>query len=418
MDFLECHEKLKEPGIECQVHEWKFIVYIPAASIKGSAEEAIRDNVKCSESLRDQTMASIREDGEGVLIVQDAVDELHSEDARRSLEEYTKMCKEITTNPKILVSTRSALCHIPSAYFDRCISIEGFTREQGIQFVEKYFKERYSIDDHCILEYIRNQSGELDVILCNPLKALIFSELTAKGSLTLQEVGTLNPIKLLKSLEGHILRREGERRSVQAKTESEAFYKLCLDSLLTDHREFSEEQMVDLPAYKAILIKQTNIDDEGEDCTSYVFPHEMIFEYFSVRGLIQYLENNHQNQHAILLYLCSNPNMCNILQFVSAYICQYKPGLFDTLISILRACLVLQHETTEQSFNEYAQDLLSLSEEIMQIIPKIDLQKVLSEDESKMINDIWRKINMAFTDDAEKLRDACWFRTLYHDERK
>ena len=360
-------------------------------------------------------MAWIQEDGDGVLIIHDAVDELHDEYSKQSLCAYAKSCKEIRTQPKLLISTRNALCFIPPLCFDRVVNTDGFTLEQGVEFVQKFFNEQYGITDHSILKYIQLHSKDLEVILCNPLRALVFSELTAKGSLTLHDVKTLNPIKLLKCLEGHIVRRENENHALTPSTaQSEQFYQLCLQALLKNQRQFSEDQVDQGSPYQAFLIRKMDINEDGQDIASYVFPHEMIFEYFSVRGLTQELEDNIKQKDIILLHLCSNPNMRNILQFTSAFICQYKPELFDNLVSLIRACLILQCETEHKSNDECIQNLLQLPNEIKQMNLAEVLQRELTDEESDKITEIWRKINRAFNEDAEKLKESGWFRNLHH----
>ena len=432
VEFLACDAK--GPEEECQGHEWKLIVYIPASSVKGSAEEAVRDNLKCSKSLRDETMAWVYQDGRGILIIHDAIDELHSKESQESLHEFTKSCKELTLNPKVLISARNGLCFIEPEHFHRFLQIGGFATDQGIEYVEKYLKERYgltkSMDE--ILEFIKEHERKLDVVLENPLRALIFSELTAKEALTLEDVKTMNPIKLLKSLEGHIVRRETEHTASKAfAPDADAFYQICLDCLLNDERKLREAQVDVKSPYQAFLLKHTDIDNDGCDDIFFTFPHETIFEYFAVRGLVHILEKQTERKQAILLYLCSNPNMRNILQLTSGFICQYKPELFNDLVAILRASLILQwekrhHETARTEYIEdkghrespYTNSLIQLSKEIDQLPLRKCLSINLTDDESIQVDKIWEQVNRAFSEKAEQLREDHWFMNLYSDKRR
>ena len=431
-DFIKCHQD--GPEVECHGHDWKFLVYVPADSFKGSAKDAIKDNLKCDKHLRDEMMAWIDDQGEGILIVHDAVDELYDERARESLIEYTKFCKEVSKGPKLLISARSGLCHIVPLHFDRHLSLEGFTVSQAIHYIQKYFAEMHGISDHPIIEYVKEHTEQLDFVLCNPLRSLIFSELSAKGALTLERVKTLNLIKLMKCLEGHIIRREQENQElILSEDDRNDFYRLCVEALFNNERNFPESIIDEHLLFQGFMVKKTERNDEGLDTTYFVFQHEVLFDYMAMRGLVNTLDGD--GKYAILLFLCSKESLRNILQLACGYICQYRPEMFDDLIFLLRACLILQCDRKpkwlfrqlnglichvegkhcDKTAKHLGKKLLDLSDKIQGMSSSSILHGSLTTSDCYKINEIRRMINSSFDEDAWKLRDIYWFEGLQHN---
>ena len=390
------------------------IVYIPASSFKGSAEDAIKYNLMCKINLRDELMACLTEDGEGVLIIHDAIDELRTKAALDSLQDYVKNCKDLAIPTKVFVSSRSGLCPLDPKRFHRKLNIEGFSTEQGITFIEKYFQERYSFTDHPVLTYVKGHKDKLQFILCNPLRTFIFSELIARGSLTLKDVKTLKTVKLLKCLEGHIVRRDTEKyEPEQSSNEAVTFYQLCLQMLLAEERKFDGTQIDRFSSYQAFLRKETALDDEGMDLHYYTCCHEMIFEYFAVRGLIDCIENHPEQKDILLLHLCSDRNMRDILQLTIGFIFQYKPDLYNDLVSIVRACLILQCESHSCERNPVTERLLQLPNKIGKLdLSNFVVQSPAVKDITKMTQ-IWSEINDAFENNLEMLRNGKWFQNTF-----
>ena len=405
--FIQCHKE--GPEKPCPGHDWRLIVYIPGNTIEGCVEDAIRNNLKCDKRFHDQTMVTIADDGDGVLIISDATDELQDEDLKESLCQFAQECKEFPNKPSFLLSSRTGLCFIDPQHFHRCLNIEGFTIPQGIQYLEAHFRERYSVSDHAILEYVKENSQKLEMVLCNPLRMLIFSELTAKGELKLDDIKTLHPVKLLKYLEEYIV--TGEMHKVTTKSQHTGhtmFYKTCLECFLKGENRLLDKDLENSP-YKAFLTKQTN--DEGMGSAYYTFSHMLIFEYFTVRGFVDSLWRRPRETRAVLLHLCSDPNMRNILQLASGFICQCKPELFDNLVSIIRACLFLQCNAERCVRNEGMKNLLHLPSVMPKLFPSTELLETPQKD-VKLVVKMRRKIDAAFTG-KDVLKKGKWFKKLF-----
>ena len=220
-EFTECEGK--GSGSPCVGHFWKLILYIPAGSVLGSQEAAIRDNLHCDDKHKDQMMTMIKDDGDGVLVINDGLDEVRKQIEKDSIRQYT-IAHQKSGRPKILNSSRNGLCNIEGKFFDRMVTLDGFSLNQGLEYVKQYFKESSNADHAALLEHIKQQKTKLEWVLTNPLRVHIFSELAVIGQLTKEDIKTLTSAKLLKILEAYVLRRDEKcRESDTADTHSAEF---------------------------------------------------------------------------------------------------------------------------------------------------------------------------------------------------
>ena len=131
--------------------------------------------------------------------------------------------------------------------------------------------------------------------------------------------------------------------------------------------------------------------------------------WYSDSTSIQALENKAKNRDALLLHLCCDPNMRNVLQLTAGFIRQYSPHLLSDLVAILRACLILQCDQQACQVNQCTQPLLQLPWEIGEMNLVEGLVGELTANQRARIQAIWEQINNAFNDKAPDLQEAGWF---------
>ena len=84
-------------------------------------------------------MSSIDQDGEGVLIMYDAMDELRHPESIDSISAYVETSQKMVGKPKVLVAARDGLLSVEHRLFDRELHLEGFSITQGTDYLKKYF---------------------------------------------------------------------------------------------------------------------------------------------------------------------------------------------------------------------------------------------------------------------------------------
>ena len=272
----------------------------------------------------------------------------------------------------------------------------------------------HSINEHPVIQYVEEHPQKLEWVLVNPLRAHIFSELTAFGDLTLEDLETLTTVKLFRSLDQLLLKRDKECRPTSTFKPTN-FYQACLRSLLTDTRTLSEEDVSKDSPYLSLLQKHSYRDLDFNDCCHFTFPHETLFEYFSMRGLIECLMSDVEYKQAILLWLCANPKMRNVLQLTCGYIAQYVRQLLPDVVFIVRACLLLQTEHVLCEQNELTQELLQLPALIQEHFSTDVLTHDLPVADTMLLDGFSTLVCAMFDEKSELLRDAAWFLNGYEE---
>ena len=123
--------------------KWTLMVYIPAREIEKSKREsktvtqAISDHLWCDVRDKETLMRHVMH-GRGVGVLIDAIDEVRDPVVITHLRAYVH---KVQTNggPTFLVSSRSDLCFVPPDDFCRYLVLEGFTPDQGEEFVRRHF---------------------------------------------------------------------------------------------------------------------------------------------------------------------------------------------------------------------------------------------------------------------------------------
>ena len=382
------------------------MVYIPARDIKSSVQQAVRDHLWCHEEDKDILMKHI-EQGEGIAIFLDAIDEIRDRAVLKDLKDWTNK-RQTIGGPKFLVSARTAECSIDPADFNRFLVLEGFTEDQGQNYVGQYFPfTEASTVEHPAVDYVKKYKEQLKPVLCNPLKLHVFCALTYQKVLKLEEGSTFDIVNLFEALEKFLTRREGGTVSAE---QSSDFYKLCLFSLLSGLREIPEEllnQFNIVKNYYAFLIKRTAIDIDAVTLSTYSFPHEMIYEFFAARCVE---EMSLDCLRLLMLHVCCETSLRNTQKMMFELILKKHADTEGLLKMMIRAILILQNR------KEKGKKLNNLTVLVRRIKSAFSikelLQTQLTEDQIQEASAIWDEINVVFDQHADDLKSVSWFHDL------
>ena len=398
IDFLE-----KGPG------KWTTMVYIPAREIKGSIQDAIKDHLWCDKKDEDILLAHV-EEGEGVAIALDAVDEIRDKGVLRNLQEYVHM-RQTRGGPRVLISARNGLCTVDPQDFSRFLILEGFTIEQGMEFMRQYFSMGPPLPIHQkAMDYVHRHKDKMEAVLQNPLKLHIFCALTEKGILELGEDFRFEVLNLFEPLEMYLTTCEGGEVTEE---QSENFYRLCLFALLSGLRDFPKSLLTQFKIvknYYAFLVKDETRDKTAKLVTRYSFTHEMIFEYFASR-YIEKMET--EALKSLLLSVCSKKPLRNVQKVMFEIINQKDLQKEELLLMTIRFILILQPLYSKKKDSKIVEKWMNLPSEIKTSFSVRQL--VLSHQDRKQIREaksVIKEINKAFDIHTKELRDSRWFQGL------
>ena len=411
---------------------FSLMVFLSTRAIKGSVKKAIRDALWCKPEDKDLLVAHI-ETGEGVAIMLDALDEVRNDSVLQELDCFVQEAQNGHYS-KVLLSTRTDICKIDRALFDRTLVLHGFTQPQTTEYVNKYFPEpEPPAEPHPILNYIKENRIKLQPVLSNPLKLHILCELVSRGMLELGPDETLDIVKLFRPLERFLIKREIERncqqgteniRLQQEETEREAenFYRLCFYGMINDIREFSENLLNAFNInniYRDIfLAKDTELSIETNQEQGRTFQHEILYEYFASC----YIESaSRSSLQVMLLAVCLRVEFRNIQKIVFELLSKIE--MYRNMLEpMIRGMLMLQH--TEERKKKVMQQLLKFK--LIKNVKSIQMSVKKNFPGSKVLQSpldgelhydfeaekIWYKIEKCFDEHADDLRTLDWFADL------
>ena len=407
---------------------FSLVVYLSARSIRGSVKDAIRNALWCKPEDKDLLMNHV-ETGEGVAIILDALDEVRKNSILVDLGSFVKNAQN-RNSYKILVATRTNICKIEQASFDRTVVLQGFTQQQTMEYVKQYFPvPQPPAEPHPILNYIEKHWLKLQSVLSNPLKIHILCELVSRGLLELKPDETLDIVKLFKPLERFLIKREIEKScpdgsgnvrlgKEESKEEAESFYQLCFYGMINDIREFSEDLLNSFNISKVyidtFLATNTDFDIEAKQEQGRTFQHEMLYEYFTS----SYIESASKNSlHVLLLAICCRRDFRNIQKIVFEQLSKTKMQT-NVLVSMIRCILVMQHtDLIKRKARCFKFKIIKKVKSIKKSVDKNFLGEkalYLSNDEElhHEADAIWGKIDNCFDKYADDLRTLAWFSSL------
>ena len=388
------------------------IVYLEGKSIKGTIKDAIRDNLRCKKKDKDLLMDHI-EEGDGVAIVIEAIDEIYDEAVKVNLREYVSERKQ-KRGAQVVVSSRTDHCPIQPICFDRILNLQGFSIKQGIGYVEKHFSNAEAPVRMQTMEYVNKHKYNLEGILSNPLRLHVFCALTSAGDIKLKEDSVFDIVILFELLEGFLVNRESRRAGLSYVTEKEKqnFYKMCLYSILTGQIEFSEPLLENFQVPKSYLVffdKSSKMDQNAELQNYYSFRHHVLFEYFASRCINP---SSPIPPITLLLSIARQIALRNVQKIIFQTILKWKQNKDQNqlLLTLTFGVLFLQNEK-RISIQQAPETLLKLWQ--CTNMGQVE-DMILCENEANVqeINGAWESLFQDLDDQANILRLSGWFHDL------
>ena len=420
--------------------ECTLMVYLPARSMRGSVRDAIRNQLRCEEKDADLLMAHV-DQGKGVAILVDGIDEIRDPEIIENLREYVQTRKK-RGGHQVLVAARTNLSQLPSQSFDRFLVLQGFSPEQGKQYIKKYFSmdRPHKVTIQAVMDYIKMHESQLNGVLMNPLQLYIFCGLTSIGVLKLEDYNIYNVVNLFEPLEKFLIKRESEKRGSLPPTEkdSQNFYCMCLYALLADVRRFAESHLKKFKivhSYYVFYSKRDELCSTAEYTTYYEFKHEAIFEYFGSK-LIQ--NSPLAFLQSLILSICCRKSLRNVQKMMMEIVAKRDDDSMPLYRAIIRAIIIFQwdeHRDGDNSTSESDNDIATSESEFVEasgsaddhspssiIIGLSNLKhkiKMASVDEMLLSHQnadkvreadaIWKEVNRVFDSEGQELRAEGWF---------
>ena len=420
--------------------ECTLMVYLPARSIRGSVRDAIRNQLRCEEKDVDLLMSHV-DQGQGVAILVDGIDEIRDGEVIENLRQYVRTRKE-RGGQQVLVAARTDLSQIPSRSFDRFLVLQGFSPEQGKEYIRKYFSmdQLHKVTIQTVMDYIKRHESQLEGVLMNPLQLYIFCGLTSIGVLKLEDDNIYNVVNLFEPLEKFLIKRESEKRGSLPPTEkdSQNFYCMCLYALLADVRQFSQSYLDKFNISPNYLVFLKNWDVQGSNAeftTYYEFKHEAIFEYFGSK----FIQNSPLALlKSLILSICHKKSLRNVQKMMMEIVAKRDADSMPLYQAIIRAIIIFQweegyyhdnstsksnngmdtsgSEIVEASGSADDHSLSSIKCRLLNLKHRIKTASVdemlLSHQDADKVREadaIWEEINRAFDSEAGELRAVGWF---------
>ena len=428
VDFLE---KTRESDT-IDSDECTLMVYLPARSIRGSVRDAIKNQLRCGEKDADLLMAHV-DQGKRVAVLLDGIDEIRDAEIIENLREYVLTRKE-RGGEQVLVAARTNLSQIPSRSFDRFLALQGFSPEQGKEYIRKYFSmdRQHQVTIQTVVDYIRKHESQLEGVLMSPLQLYIFCGLTSIGVLKLEDDNIYNVVNLFEPLEKFLIKRESEKSGGLLVTEkdSQNFYCMCLYALLADVRRFSKSYLDKFnisPNYLVFLKNWDELGRNAEYTTYYEFKHEAIFEYFGSK----FIQNSPLALlQSLILSICCKSSLRNVQKMMMEIVAKRDADSMPLYLAIIRAIIIFQWDEdrdrynltseseneidTSESENEEASTIKIRLSNLKHRIKTASVDEMLlshqDADKVREADAIWEEINRTF--DSEELRAVGWFQGL------
>ena len=365
---------------------WSLIVILPVSTLrlpegistKDQILEAVRQNLYGSEVQA--IMEHLENEKMRVLLIPDGIDEFQNETTMKMLKDLIKQCHENKLPFSVLATCRSGLCPITHCDFERIMKIEGFTLDEGVQYVLCYYREIEKQNSDSIKDYVFQSKKELYHILTNPLCTHIFCVVTAHGTLELIKGQKVALKQLLEALEKTVKKRQVEKDgrtssgndadAVDIEDQTRRFYMLSLFSLLEDIRTFDDHHLEmfaidDKNPYFSFMEKKQFINHKCENILVWQFTHEMWHEYLASCA-IQALPE--EQLKYFLLQLCSDSKLRNAQRILFSALGPHQEHL-NTLSGMVCVIVMLQsHNTNVIREHSMSRNIQLLSEDSLDIL--------------------------------------------------
>ena len=402
---------------------WSLIVILPLSTLRLPEGISTKDQIleAVNQSLYGSEVQAIMEHLENdkmkVLIIPDGIDECRNDTTLQMLKELIKQSHENISPFSVLATCRSDLCPFNLSDFERMMKTDGFTLDQGIECVKRYYDMIKKTKDSSLIEYISNSKGNLDHILNNPLMTHILCVVTTEGALDVPRGEKLRKYALLEAFEHSVTARQQEKENQSIDNDSEKrfkidkedqqhrFYKLCLYSLLKDITTFDNILLQkfgisDRNLYFAFMKTMRTYNRLFQKVMVWQFTHETFHEYFASCAINSLPKETLQH---FLLILCSRPEFRNTQRILFSKM-GGEPEREHILSDMIKATVVVTKGNSDVV--ETTHSLTKDSEPLQVLLPQEedeDSHKTMPLcGQANTVQEVWHDISSCLNDHAQK----------------
>ena len=266
--------------------KFETVLLLKCRDINSNIWEAIDDQLlplDIQEDIREKFFTFIRNNQSSVLLVLDGLDELPAS----KLPEFSKLIQGRVLPKCHLVTTSRHEAGIKvRRYCDTVLEIEGFTLEDAINFICKYFKNMKDLAVELLFKLISDES--LQDMTANPLNTALLCLLYEEYQGIFPENSTQLYLDIIECILRRFRRKKGlpetsEKLTEVYKTELKLLGRIALNGLREGKLDFDESELrndnVDLSGFGFLSVQPGG--SKLRPCCRYAFLHKSFQEIFA-----------------------------------------------------------------------------------------------------------------------------------------
>ena len=249
--------------------------------------EAIDDQLldrEIHEKERANFVEFIRHNQSKVLLVLDGLDELPAS----KLEYFSEIIEgRMLSGCRLVATARHETGIAVRKFCDTMLEIEGFTFDDAIDFISKFFKEKEGNLDQKLIDKLKNDTS-LQELIANPLNTALLCVLCEDFQGMFPESRTHLYVEIVQCVLIRYRKKKGLAVNVEDpielyKTQLKHLGKIALNGLCQDNMSFTDKQLGnhtrDLPEFGFLSVQPGS--SKRKPCTSYGFMHKSFQEFFA-----------------------------------------------------------------------------------------------------------------------------------------
>ena len=249
--------------------------------------EAIDDQLldrEIHEKERANFVEFIRHNQSKVLLVLDGLDELPAS----KLEYFSEIIEgRMLSGCRLVATARHETGIAVRKFCDTMLEIEGFTLDDAIDFISKFFKEKEGNLDQKLIDKLKSDTS-LQELIANPLNTALLCLLCEDFQGVFPESRTHLYVEIVQCVLRRYRKKKGLADNIEDlielyKTQLKHLGKIALNGLCQDNMYFTDKQLGnhtrDLPGFGFLSVQPGS--SKRKPCTCYGFMHKSFQEFFA-----------------------------------------------------------------------------------------------------------------------------------------
>ena len=267
--------------------EVKVVLLLKCRDISADLWEAIHDQLlprDIHDKECDKFVEFIRHNQSSVLLVLDGLDELPTS----KLPEFSELIQgRMLSQCRLVVTARHEAGIQVRKFCSTLLEIEGFTVQDALDFISKFFKEKEGNLDQKLIDKLTNDTSLLQLI-ANPLNTALLCLLCEDFQGVFPESRTHLYVEIVQCVLRRYRKKKGLAVNVEDlielyKTQLKHLGKIALNGLCQDNMYFTDKQLGnhtrDLPGFGFLSVQPGS--SKRKPCTCYGFMHKSFQEFFA-----------------------------------------------------------------------------------------------------------------------------------------